>query len=81
MFDLNQFKSIEQSERQNIVAKKMVTELPAIIAKYKFKNFDLIAFEADLVGCFKQIKWLTLSSYPTQHNACPPTNFSVCVLG
>ncbi|MBC7748984.1 MAG: hypothetical protein H7Z76_10500 [Methylotenera sp.] len=58
MFDLNQFKSIEQSERQNIVAKKMVTELPAIIAKYKFKNFDLLAFEADLVGCFKQIKWL-----------------------
>ena len=58
MFDLNQFKVIEQNEREKIFATKFVTEIPPIVAKYKFDDFDLPQFEADLKKFLNKLKWL-----------------------
>lgn len=57
MLDLNQFRVIEQDEKNRIVAQKLVVEIPPIVAKYKFADFDLPGFEADLKGFLKKIKW------------------------
>lgn len=58
MLDLNQFRQIEQSERERIVAYKLVSEIPPIIAKYKLPDFDLPNFQEDLSRLLKEIKWL-----------------------
>ena len=55
MLDFYQFEKIEQTERNKIVAEKLIKEVPIIIAKYKFKDFDLPKFEADLTKCFKKV--------------------------
>jgi hypothetical protein len=52
MLDLEQFKQIDQAAREHIMAQKLVTDIPPIVAKYKFEDFDLPRFEADLK------KWL-----------------------
>ena len=58
MLDLNEFKLIDQTEREKIVAGKLVKEITPVIAKYKFADFDLIRFETDLKGWFKRINWI-----------------------
>ena len=58
MLDFNLFKVIEQSEKEKIVANKLLTELPLIISNYKFKDFDLLRFESDLEKLLKKIKWI-----------------------
>lgn len=58
MLDLNQFRQIEQGERERIVAQRLVAEIPPIIAKYKFPDFDLTKFETDIRKLLKKIKWL-----------------------
>ncbi|HRE56822.1 MAG TPA: hypothetical protein PLW09_03290 [Candidatus Kapabacteria bacterium] len=58
MLDLNQFKQIEQREKERIVAQKLISEIPPIISKYKFTNFDLPSFEADLKKMLIKIKWI-----------------------
>jgi GGDEF domain-containing protein len=58
MLDLNQFKQIEQRERERIVAQKLISEIPPIIDRYKFNDFDLPNFEIDLRKLLKKIKWL-----------------------
>jgi len=55
MLDINQFESIDQNERNKIVAKKFIDEVPAIIAKYKFKGFDLQRFTIDLSKFMKKL--------------------------
>lgn len=58
MLDLNQFKQIEQREKERIVAQKLISEIPPIISKYKFTDFDLPSFEADLKKLLIKIKWI-----------------------
>ena len=58
MLDLNQFIQIEQTDREKILAQKLVAELPLIIDKYKFPDFDLTKFENDLKKFLQRIKWL-----------------------
>jgi len=58
MLDLDQFKRIEQGEKEKIVAHRLVSEIPSIIAKYKFNDFDIEEFEADLRLWLEKIKWL-----------------------
>ncbi|WP_437922386.1 hypothetical protein [Sphingobacterium sp. LRF_L2] len=53
VFDLALFMRITQEERNRIVLEKLIAEVPAIIAKYKFEDFDLPTFEKD----FK--KWMS----------------------
>ncbi|MCX2576358.1 hypothetical protein [Pedobacter sandarakinus] len=48
MLDLNQFLKIDQKEREKIVVEKIIVEIPPIIAKYKFEDFNYIKFKADL---------------------------------
>lgn len=52
MLDLEEFIKIDSSERERIVAQKLVEELPLALAKYKFKNFDLPRFTEDLRSWF-----------------------------
>jgi hypothetical protein len=58
MLDLNQFRQIGQEERQKIVAYRLLSEVPPIIAKYKFNDFNLLSFTNDLKEWLQGIKWL-----------------------
>jgi hypothetical protein len=49
---------ITQEDRINVVAKKIMGEVPPIIKKYKLKDFDLDLFMNDLKKYFKEIRWL-----------------------
>jgi hypothetical protein len=57
MLDLAVMTSSKTSTRKRIVAEKFLDEVPQIIAKYKFKEFDLPRFSADLRNWFKQNEW------------------------
>jgi hypothetical protein len=52
MLDLLQFKQIDQVQRNKIVTDKIINEVPSIIAKYKFANFELTKLEVDLRKLF-----------------------------
>lgn len=54
MLNLDQFRIIEQKYRDSIIAYKLINEIPPIIKKYKFKDFNLLAFEKDLNKLFKK---------------------------
>lgn len=58
MLDLNVMSRIGHSERKQIVGEKMATEIPQIVAKYKWKNFDLPRFSADLREWFEDHGWI-----------------------
>jgi len=47
MLDFKYFVKINQKEREQIVVNKLITEVPLIISKYKFKDFNLPKFEID----------------------------------
>lgn len=47
MLDFDLFVKITQEERNKIVFDKLIKEVPEIIAKYKFKDFDLSTFTED----------------------------------
>ena len=53
VLELDEFKQIDQQQRNKIVANKIIAEVPVIIKKYKFPDFDLVAFEADLKKLLK----------------------------
>jgi len=55
MLDFDQFKNLDQNQRNKIAAEKFISEIPAIIAKYKFKDFDLERFSADLSKFMKKL--------------------------
>lgn len=59
MLDYYYFTSdITQEERISTVAKKIVEEVPSIIKKYKFKDFDLDLFMYDLTEFLKEVNWI-----------------------
>lgn len=47
MLDLDQLRQMTQQQREQTVAASMLAELPPVLKKYKFDNFDLNAFETD----------------------------------
>ena len=51
MFDLYEMVNAGMETRQKIVVHKLINEIPPIIEKYKFKDFDLVKFEADWKNC------------------------------
>ena len=55
MLDYKQFIKIDQKERERIVVGKLIAEIAPIIRKYKFEDFDLLRFEADLITWVKKI--------------------------
>lgn len=55
MLDLPHFISISQKEREKIVISKIISEIPAVIKKYKIVDFDLLKFELDLKSCMSKI--------------------------
>ncbi|CAD0007106.1 hypothetical protein [Flavobacterium chungangense] len=57
MLDFDLFLKITQEERNRIVFEKLIKEVPEIIAKYKFKNFDLDTFKQDWTGLIKSITY------------------------
>ncbi len=58
MLNLNQFKELEQTERNRLVSQRLFRELPPIIAKYKLESFDLEKFEKDLQKWLKKYSLL-----------------------
>ena len=55
MLDLPHFLEILQKEREEIIVDKIITEVPQVIAKYKFKDFELVRFEKDLKKWMREI--------------------------
>ncbi len=49
---------LDHESRRRIIAEKIVTEVPLVLKKYKFKDFDLRRFSQDLSDWFKQHGWL-----------------------
>ena len=58
MLDLEQMMQLDHESRRKIIAEKIVTEVPLVLKKYKFKDFDLPRFSKDLSDWFKQHGWL-----------------------
>lgn len=48
MLDYLNFVTASHAQRRQMVAKHLQTEIPLVIAKYKFKDFDLERFSTDL---------------------------------
>ncbi|HTB99705.1 MAG TPA: hypothetical protein VK705_03390 [Ferruginibacter sp.] len=55
MLDFYQFMDVEQKIRERQVAEKLISEVPPIIAKYKFPDFDLPKFEKDFKKFMSQL--------------------------
>ena|SRR6266853_3096860 len=58
MLDLEQMMQLDHESRRKIIAEKIVTEVPLVLKKYKFKEFDLPRFSKDLNDWFKKQGWL-----------------------
>jgi hypothetical protein len=58
MLNLEQMKQADLVTRKRIVAEKLVNEIPQIIDKYKFKDFDVKRFSSDLRNWFEQQGWI-----------------------
>ncbi|TPG29772.1 hypothetical protein [Flavobacterium pectinovorum] len=59
MLDYHYFVSnINQDDRINNVANKIINEIPPIIKKYKLKDFNVDLFMKDLKDYLKKISWL-----------------------
>ena len=52
MLDLHLFRKITDDERTRIIAEKLISEVPAIVAKYNFKDFDLDKLRIDINKIF-----------------------------
>ncbi|MCZ8021498.1 MAG: hypothetical protein O9302_06970 [Cyclobacteriaceae bacterium] len=55
MLDLPYFLKITQVEREKIVVEKLIKEIPPIITKYKFEDFNIIKFQSDLKNWMSKI--------------------------
>ena len=58
MLDLDVMSHADPMTRKQIVSEKVVNEIPQIVAKYKFKDFDLPRFSSDLRKWFEQNGWI-----------------------
>jgi hypothetical protein len=56
MLDLYEFIRINNDDRIRRVSKKLLEEIPPIIKKYKFEDFDLLRFESDLRNWLRESK-------------------------
>jgi hypothetical protein len=67
MLDYEHMTTTDTAGRKRYVAEKLVNEVPQIIAKYKFRDFDLKRFSSDLSHWFKDRGWIDreLESWPT----------------
>jgi hypothetical protein len=54
MLDLDQFRPLNEVQRERIVAGRLLAEIPAILKKNKFAQFDVAQFEADLSNWLEQ---------------------------
>ena len=57
MLDLNQFRQIEQKNREKIITQRLLSEIPPVVAKYKFNDFDLLTFTNDLKQWVERIEF------------------------
>ncbi|HTB99706.1 MAG TPA: hypothetical protein VK705_03395 [Ferruginibacter sp.] len=55
ILDYYQFMDVDQKVRERQVAEKLIAEVPAIIAKYKFPDFNLPKFEKDFKKFMSQL--------------------------
>jgi len=55
MLDYDVFVHAEQNDRNTLAARKLIEEIPLIIAKYKFEDFDLKKFQTDLTKCLRSL--------------------------
>lgn len=58
MLDLDVMRPANSEGRKRYVAEKIVTEVPRIVAKKNFKDFDLLRFSNDLGGWFERNGWI-----------------------
>ena len=58
MLDIAVMSSVDLAMRKRIVSERIVNEVPQIVAKYKFKDFDLPRFTSDLREWFEQYGWI-----------------------
>lgn len=64
MLDLDVMSQADPETRKRVVSEKIVTEVPQIIAKKKFKDFDLPRFTKDLREWFEQHGWIEPMDFP-----------------
>ncbi|WP_158825587.1 hypothetical protein [Mucilaginibacter lacusdianchii] len=58
MLDLDQFIQVTQTEREKIIAQRLIVEIAPVIAKYKFEDFNLARFKNDLEQWLQGVNWL-----------------------
>lgn len=58
MLDLDVMSRADSVTRKRIVGEKIANEVPQIVAKYKFRDFDLKRFSSDLRVWFEDHKWI-----------------------
>lgn len=58
MLDYGHMTTTDTTARKRHVAEKLITEVPQIIAKYKFRDFDLKRFSSDLRHWFENQGWI-----------------------
>jgi hypothetical protein len=58
MLDLDVMSRANIVTRKRIVGEKILSDLPQIVAKYKFKDFDLPRFTSDLREWFEIHGWI-----------------------
>jgi hypothetical protein len=54
MLDLRQFVLASHAERRCVLAEALMADVPRVIEKRKFKEFDLIRFKADFLHAVKE---------------------------
>jgi hypothetical protein len=59
MLDLDVMSRADLATRKRIIGEKIVAEVPQIVAKKKFKDFDLPRFTSDLREWFETHGWIS----------------------
>ena len=67
MLDFESMVMAATTERRlRVVGAALLSEVPRVIAKYKFRNFDLSRFASDLRSWFELNGWLPPEAAPTE---------------
>jgi hypothetical protein len=66
MLDLDVMTSMNAVERKLTVADRLLTEVPQVISKYNFKNFDLPRLSSDLRVWFEKQGWVAKELWPAE---------------
>jgi hypothetical protein len=62
MLDLKQFLNITQEEREKIIIESLILQIPPIISKYNFIDFNIVDFDKDLKNWMSKFFLLTSSA-------------------